>query len=84
MTCLIVQVIDLGGEPIKGDEYFHLGKVTEFKYCNHIAEAMRGYYPLLNLATLGESWGMYPSGNSVGKLVKWPRFTDVRCTVCFC
>lgn len=26
------QVIDLGGEPITSGEYFHLGRVTEFKY----------------------------------------------------
>lgn len=27
-----LQVIDLGGEPITSREYFHLGRVTEFKY----------------------------------------------------
>lgn len=26
------QVIDLGGEPISSQQYFHLGRVTEFKY----------------------------------------------------
>jgi len=29
---LCIQVIDLGGEPITSREYFHLGRVTEFKY----------------------------------------------------
>ena len=62
-----VQVIDLGGEPIKGDEYFHLGKVTEFKYCNHIANAFRGEFSLAHLETIGEDWKMYPSGNALGK-----------------
>ena len=61
-----MQVIDLGSEPIKGDEYFHLGKVTEFKYCNSIAEAMRGFYPISNLETIGDDFGFYPSGNALG------------------
>ena len=61
------QIIDLGGEPTTGDEYFNTGKVTEFKYCNHIAEAMRGYYPLVNLRTIGEPWGMYPNTQALGK-----------------
>ena len=61
-----VQVIDLGGDSIKGDEYFHLGKVTEFKYCYHIGEAFRGYYSLAHLETIGEDWEMYPSGNALG------------------
>ena len=63
---LNIQVKDLGGEPITGDEYFHLGKVPEFEYCYHIAEAFRGYYSLAHLETIGEDWEMYPSGTALG------------------
>ena len=31
------EVIDLGGEPIKGSEYTGLGRVTEFKYGMHLS-----------------------------------------------
>ena len=50
-------MIDLGGEAIGAGEYTHLGRITEFKYCNHIAEAFRKHYPISNLKTLGEDWG---------------------------
>ena len=55
-----IQVIDLGGEPITGDQYYNegLGRVTEFKYCNHIASAFRREYPLANLETFGEGMGL--------------------------
>ena len=32
MQFLWLQVIDLGGEPIKSTDYSHIGRVTEFKY----------------------------------------------------
>ena len=47
------EVIDRGGEPITADEYFHLGRVTEFKHCDNIASVFRGEN---NLASL-QSWG---------------------------
>ena len=50
-------MIDLGGESIGAGEYTHLGRVTEFKFCNHIAEAFRKYYSINNLRTLGQDWG---------------------------
>jgi alpha-amylase len=59
------EVIDLGGEAISGSEYTHLGRITEFKYCNHIANAFRKNYPLSDLKNLGEEWGMLPSGSSL-------------------
>jgi len=59
------EVIDLGGEPISADQYTHLGRVTEFKFCNHIASAFRRDYPISNLGSLGESWGMLPSGDAL-------------------
>ncbi|KAL7646602.1 UNVERIFIED_CONTAM: hypothetical protein RMT77_001853 [Armadillidium vulgare] len=40
------EVIDLGNEPIRVQEYFHLGKVTEFRYCFTIVEGMRNYSEL--------------------------------------
>jgi len=59
------EVIDLGGEGIKGSEYFGLGRVTEFKYGSFLGEVFRGYSPLSNLANWGENWGMYPDGNAL-------------------
>ena len=54
---LFRKVIDLGGEPITGEEYYSqgLGRITEFKYCNHIADAFRRNFQLKNLANFGES-----------------------------
>jgi len=59
------EVIDLGGEPIKGDEYFHVGRVTEFKFSKGIGEVFRGYTALKNLVNFGEGWTMYPSGSAL-------------------
>jgi len=58
------EVIDLGGEPIKGDEYFGLGRITEFKYGNHLGRLFRGRDQLRHLVNWGEGWGMYPAGNA--------------------
>jgi len=58
------EVIDLGGEAISGDEYFGLGRVTEFKYGNHLGRLFRGRDQLKFLQNWGEGWGMYPDGNS--------------------
>lgn len=43
------EVIDLGGEAISASEYTHLGRITEFKYCNHMFGAFRNHFPLSNL-----------------------------------
>lgn len=59
------EVIDLGGEAIGAEEYTHLGRITEFKYCNHIASAFRKQFPISDLGDLGESWGMLPSGDAL-------------------
>ena len=58
------EVIDLGGEAVGVGDYLHLGRITEFKYCNHIGQAFRKHYPLANLKSFGESWGMLPDGNA--------------------
>ena len=49
-------MIDLGGEPITGDEYYSdgLGRVTEFKYGRHISRAFMGVFPLKHLVDFGE------------------------------
>ena len=36
------EVIDMGGEAIKVQEYFGVGKVTEFRYGIKLAECIRG------------------------------------------
>lgn len=51
---LFQEVIDLGGEAISGDEYFGLGRVTEFKYGKFLGEAFRGLNQLKWLI----NWGM--------------------------
>ena len=35
------QVIDLGGEPIKSEQYFGNGRVTEFKYGAKLGTVLR-------------------------------------------
>ena len=42
------EVIDQGGEPIHTNEYFHLGKVTEFKACGWVACVQNGDFNCLN------------------------------------
>jgi len=46
------EVIDQGGEPIKDEEYIHLGRVTEFKYCGHIANFFRGGQRLADIRSI--------------------------------
>lgn len=59
------EVIDLGGEPISGGEYFSLGRVTEFRGCNNMANSFRGSSALTYLENYGEAWGMYPDDNAL-------------------
>lgn len=47
------EVIDLGGEPIKGSEYVGIGRVTEFKYGKFLGEAFRGRNQLKWLVNFG-------------------------------
>jgi len=64
---IVQEVIDLGGEVIGGGEYFHLGRVTEFKFSKGIGEVFRGHTPLRYLVDFGieGGWGMYPSGSAL-------------------
>lgn len=35
------EVIDLGGEAVRADEYFHIGRVTEFKWGAEVGKTIR-------------------------------------------
>ncbi|ODN02193.1 Pancreatic alpha-amylase [Orchesella cincta] len=59
------EVIEGDSEPIKGNDYFGIGRVTEFKYGRFLGEAFRGKNQLKYLVNWGEGWGMYPDGNSL-------------------
>ena len=43
------EVIDRGGEPITADQYFHLGRVTEFKFCDDMGDCFNGWTDLVHL-----------------------------------
>ena len=51
------EVIDQGGEPIKVQEYFGVGRTTEFRYGIKVGESVRNK----NYAALG---GVYDQGES--------------------
>ncbi|XP_027748126.1 pancreatic alpha-amylase-like [Empidonax traillii] len=52
------EVIDLGGEPIKGSEYFGNGRVTEFKYGAKLGTVIRKWNgeKMAYLKNWGEGW----------------------------
>ncbi|ESO93547.1 hypothetical protein LOTGIDRAFT_178520 [Lottia gigantea] len=52
------EVIDLGHEPIKGDEYVETGKVTNFRFGIELGKVFRKQNPLKYLSNFGEGWGM--------------------------
>ncbi|RXG72066.1 Alpha-amylase 1 [Armadillidium vulgare] len=71
------EVIDLGNEPIRVQEYFHLGKVTEFRYCFTIVEGMRNYSelgavykPELGMATPNKAFIFVKFRNAAGNTYK--------------
>jgi alpha-amylase len=53
------EVIDQGGEPIHTYEYFHLGKVTEFRSCSWVACLRNGDFNCLNNFGQGLSDGLH-------------------------
>lgn len=55
------EVTDQTDEGVQGDEYFFLGRVTEFKFGSDIGNLFRGNIQLKNLANWGPEWGLYPS-----------------------
>lgn len=60
------EVIDLSdSEPIRGEQYFDLGRVTEFRFGRELGNAFRGNNQLRWLVNWGPQWGLYPSGNAL-------------------
>ena len=59
MQFLWLQVIDLGGEPIKSTDYSHIGRVTEFKHGMNLGDVIRknNNQKLKYLKNFGEGWG---------------------------
>src|SRR6218665_3279499 len=53
------EVIDMGGEPITASEYTYLGRVTEFKHGQNLANVIRknNGQRLAYLVNFGEAWG---------------------------
>ncbi|XP_059710394.1 pancreatic alpha-amylase-like [Haemorhous mexicanus] len=61
------EVIDLGGEPIKGSDYFENGRVTEFKYGAKLGTVLRKWdgEKMAYLKNWGEGWGFVPSDRAL-------------------
>ncbi|NWI24959.1 AMYP amylase, partial [Sula dactylatra] len=61
------EVIDLGGEPIKGSDYFGNGRVTEFKYGAKLGTVIRKWNgeKMAYLKNWGEDWGFVPSDRAL-------------------
>jgi len=59
------EVIQSDSEPIKANEYFGVGRVTEFKYGMFLSDAFHGSNQLKYLKNFGEGWGMMPNGNAL-------------------
>jgi len=58
------EVIDLGGEPIRSDEYFPTGDVTDFRYSRELARAFNGGR-LAWLERFGPEWGFLPNQKAI-------------------
>ncbi|NXX60268.1 AMYP amylase, partial [Scopus umbretta] len=61
------EVIDLGGEPIRGSDYFGNGRVTEFKYGAKLGTVIRKWNgeKMAYLRNWGEGWGFVPSDRAL-------------------
>ncbi|XP_030351302.1 pancreatic alpha-amylase [Strigops habroptila] len=61
------EVIDLGGEPITGSDYFENGRVTEFKYGAKLGTVIRKWdgEKMAYLVNWGEGWGFVPSDRAL-------------------
>ncbi|KAK0060763.1 alpha-amylase [Biomphalaria pfeifferi] len=55
------EVIDQGGEPIKAEEYFATGRVTNFKFGLELARVFRRQNAMKWLSNFGVGWGMWSS-----------------------
>nr|BAM74656.1 alpha-amylase [Haliotis discus hannai] len=59
------EVIDMGGEPIKGDQYLGSGRVTNFIFGAKLAQVFRKQNAMKYLSNWGSAWGMLKSDDSV-------------------
>lgn len=61
------EVIDLGGEPITGSQYFGNGRVTEFKYGAKLGMVIHKWNgeKMAYLKNWGEGWGFVPSDRAL-------------------
>jgi len=59
------EVIDMGGEAIKGDEYLGSGRITNFKFGRELAKVFRKGNPMKYLGNWGTGWGMWAGGDVV-------------------
>nr|QDD69459.1 alpha amylase precursor [Cupiennius salei] len=61
------EVIDLGGEAIKSQEYVGLGRVTEFRFGKQLGDVIRkNYNQLLRyLRNFGEGWSFVSGSNAL-------------------
>ncbi|KAI8797778.1 C-type lectin domain family 4 member E [Biomphalaria glabrata] len=59
------EVIDQGGEPIKAEEYFATGRVTNFKFGLQLANVFRRQNAMKYLSNWGTGWGMWASDSVV-------------------
>ncbi|XP_050739705.1 alpha-amylase-like [Eriocheir sinensis] len=57
------EVIDQGGEPITVNEYFSVGRTTEFRFCKKIAWGINAFDQLGGVYDPG--WGMAPSDKAL-------------------
>jgi alpha-amylase len=58
------EVIDLGGEPVRANEYFQNGDVIEFKYSASIGNTFKNGR-LADLSQFGPVWGFMPSDSAI-------------------
>ncbi|XP_005103373.1 alpha-amylase [Aplysia californica] len=59
------EVIDMGGEAIKGSEYLDVGRVTNFKFGIEVARLFKHQNALKFLGNWGQAWGMEATGDVV-------------------
>nr|WBB44926.1 alpha-amylase [Chrysogorgia stellata] len=56
------EVKDFGTEPIKAEDYYDSGRVTEFRFADNMMHLFHKQNQLHWLSNFGEAWGMQPSG----------------------
>ena len=63
---VVQEVIDPGTEVVKKSEYYAIGDVNEFLFGQRVGEKFRNQGGNISqLRTLGESWGLAPTGEAV-------------------